>query len=232
MALNGAQGADNEDLAGEKVSHGHQGPCYLLELPAELRNEIYSLALYHPNGITIDCVSHRQLTPHLLALTATCKQIKNECAHFIFTQNCLRLKIHQHPGGFTRFVVFRNFCYETIIEARLGSKFGEFRIDTGFHGVAEFDIKAKILYSWVRWALDLCRQRTNNVRWCFEMHVGGVEVAYSISMRSRESALESLQSSKKSAHDTGDTLVQEDHSNIERAVTAYFMHCENEGPKY
>jgi hypothetical protein len=231
MALNEAQGAGIEDLAGEKPNNGHQDRCYLLELPAELRNEIYGLALYHPNGVTIDCVSHRQLTPHLLALTTTCKQIKNECAHLIFTQKCLHLRIYKHPGGYRQFMVFRDFCYETIIEAQLGSKFGEFRIDTEFHGVAEIDITGKILYSWVRWALDLCRQRTNNVRWCFKMHVGGVEVAYSIYMRSRESAPESLRSSKKSAHDMGDTLVQEDHSNIERAVTAYFMHCENEGPK-
>jgi hypothetical protein len=129
-------------------------------------------------------------------------------------------------------MVFRDFCYETIIEAQLGSKFGEFRIDTEFHGVAENDITGKILYSCVRWALDLCRQRTNNVRWCFEMHAGGMEVTYSISMRSMESALTSLRCSEKSVHDTGDTWMQEAHSSIERAVTAYFMHCENEGPKY
>jgi hypothetical protein len=129
-------------------------------------------------------------------------------------------------------MVFRNFCYETIIEAQLGSKFREIRVETGIHRLGEINVAGKILYSWVRWAFDLCRERTNHVHWCFKMLAGGEEVAYNISMRSKESALESFRCSEKSALDTGDTLLQRAHKDTEEALIAYFIHCEKEGHRY
>jgi hypothetical protein len=41
-----------EDHAADGRTNGGDSPCYLLKLPGELRNEIFSLALYHPGKIT------------------------------------------------------------------------------------------------------------------------------------------------------------------------------------
>ena len=67
-----------EELTVQETSETNTEPCFRLELPGELRNEIFSLALYYPNGVAIDCVAQKLSTPHPLALLATCKQIRKE----------------------------------------------------------------------------------------------------------------------------------------------------------
>ncbi|KAK3719121.1 hypothetical protein LTR37_004685 [Vermiconidia calcicola] len=73
-------------------ANGETGRCYLLELPAELRIDIYELALkqsdifvgmgYSGKRTTVELVNK-----HPLALTETCKQIREECGDLFFQLN-------------------------------------------------------------------------------------------------------------------------------------------------
>ncbi|KAK3720907.1 hypothetical protein LTR37_003570 [Vermiconidia calcicola] len=63
--------------------------CYLLELPAELRIHIYELALKQPDIIVRTALRDKTTVElsnkHPLALTKTCKQIREECGD-LFSQ--------------------------------------------------------------------------------------------------------------------------------------------------
>ncbi|KAK3629124.1 hypothetical protein LTR56_018245 [Elasticomyces elasticus] len=63
----------------------------LSKIPAELRNNISELALYQPNGVHFDLNTRMEqrsiLPPALLALTATCKQMRAETHDMLFAIN-------------------------------------------------------------------------------------------------------------------------------------------------
>lgn len=64
----------------------------LNKLPAELRNNIYELALHNPGGIDIDVmfankIITAQASQQLLALTETCKQIRQESLPLFYATN-------------------------------------------------------------------------------------------------------------------------------------------------
>ncbi|KAK3648970.1 hypothetical protein LTR56_007102 [Elasticomyces elasticus] len=63
----------------------------LSKIPAELRNRISELALYQPNGVHLDLYTRKEqrsiLPTALLALTATCKQMRAETHDMLFTIN-------------------------------------------------------------------------------------------------------------------------------------------------
>ncbi|KAK3719120.1 hypothetical protein LTR37_004684 [Vermiconidia calcicola] len=69
--------------------------CYLLELPAELRDEIFALALYCADGITINLESgtEKKRTSHPLALTMTCKQVQQECGKLFSEVNEVTIQL-------------------------------------------------------------------------------------------------------------------------------------------
>ncbi|KAK3720908.1 hypothetical protein LTR37_003571 [Vermiconidia calcicola] len=77
-----------------QVSH-QDNHCYLLELPGELRNEVFALALYYPEGITINLESEteKKRTSHPLALTMRCKQIRQECGDIFSDMNEVTIQL-------------------------------------------------------------------------------------------------------------------------------------------
>ena len=75
-----------------KLTHATVGNCYLLELPTELRNEIYSLVLGLEGGFATDLVCPWKSHEHPLALTMTCKQIQQECGDMFFRLNEVRFE--------------------------------------------------------------------------------------------------------------------------------------------
>ncbi|KAK4539387.1 hypothetical protein LTR36_010988 [Oleoguttula mirabilis] len=79
----------------------------LLTLPPELRLIIYEFAITHPTPIRLG-YHHRDAdrgirssnahTPHLLALTRTCVQIRSECNRLFFRQNAITCNIVNFPA--------------------------------------------------------------------------------------------------------------------------------------
>lgn len=70
-------------------------PCRLLQLPAELRNQIYEYTLRQNGGIIIVDISETSSatsTRHLLALETTCKQIRSETSGSLFELNNVELR--------------------------------------------------------------------------------------------------------------------------------------------
>jgi len=64
----------------------------LLCLPRELRDEIYSFAVIYPEGVTFAAATASdngsfklQYPHHLLAITKTCKQIREESLEYLET---------------------------------------------------------------------------------------------------------------------------------------------------
>lgn len=62
--------------------------CRLLELPSELRDEIFKLALQKSEDFTIDIDDHYTIP---LGVTGTCKQIYKECGDLLYSLNNLRI---------------------------------------------------------------------------------------------------------------------------------------------
>lgn len=101
-------------------------------LPAELREQIFSLALHQPDGITFrkgdywpaPCFSEETLdmrphfpTPYPLALAQTCRTIRNESAHFFYTLNIFRIECETEVGPWPAFQRFLDLMgHEHIAE--------------------------------------------------------------------------------------------------------------------
>lgn len=68
-------------------------PCYLLELPAELRNRIYELVLLSPNKINV----RKNFKPP--GILAASRQIRSEAWKIFFAQNDFRFIIHSCDGS-------------------------------------------------------------------------------------------------------------------------------------
>ncbi|KAK5684002.1 hypothetical protein LTS10_003866 [Elasticomyces elasticus] len=70
----------------------------LSKIPAELRNNISELALYQPNGVHLDLYTRMEqrssLPSALLALTATCKQMRAETHDMLFAINSFTIHTH------------------------------------------------------------------------------------------------------------------------------------------
>ena len=64
-------------------------PCHLLALPAELRNQIYTLALTHTEPISVDELG-RMVMPGLLGV---CKQIRDEAKDILYASNEFHLAV-------------------------------------------------------------------------------------------------------------------------------------------
>jgi hypothetical protein len=77
---------------------GVQKRCYLLELPRELRDDIYHRALHQPNGVTVKLYKTFMPTTDMLALMSTCKQIRQECGNIFFDSNELILEASIGPA--------------------------------------------------------------------------------------------------------------------------------------
>ena len=76
------------------TGHSSRQRCYLLELPGELRNEIYHHVFYQPSGLIIDLGGYKKKTsPVSLTILNTCKQIRKECGNLFFEMNELRLEL-------------------------------------------------------------------------------------------------------------------------------------------
>ena len=73
--------------------HITETDCRLLELPGELRNKIYELALYHPYGVFINLELRKKRGGNLLAITKSCKQIKKECGNLFFELNEININV-------------------------------------------------------------------------------------------------------------------------------------------
>ena len=71
------------------------------KLAPELRNKIYELALYHSEGFVISVskgtpvLKNKEGQSNVLALSATCKAIREETLAFFFSLNCFRLQTFQ-----------------------------------------------------------------------------------------------------------------------------------------
>ncbi|KAK5735939.1 hypothetical protein LTR17_007774 [Elasticomyces elasticus] len=74
----------------------------LSKIPAELRNTISELALYEPNGVHFDLytrMEQRSIVPTaLLALTATCQQMRAETHDMLFAINSCTIHTHYFRG--------------------------------------------------------------------------------------------------------------------------------------
>jgi hypothetical protein len=72
--------------------------CYFLErLPRELRDQIYHHTFFQPNGVKIHIFKPNPSMPDMpdmLALTSTCKQIRQECGNLFFEVNELILDVN------------------------------------------------------------------------------------------------------------------------------------------
>ena len=70
------------------------GGCRLLELPGELRNEIFKLALYQPDVVVLDMRSTKEENnKYPIALTQTCKQTHYECGDLFFELNEVKMEM-------------------------------------------------------------------------------------------------------------------------------------------
>ena len=143
---------------------GPDRPCHLLELPGELRNEIYKLALYHPGGVTFDCVTQKLLTRQPLALSMTCKQIRNESESIVFAQNDLRLESFTPIIHENQLRAGHRFLYSLLVSSRLGSKFRGVHLVTKSHDCSKPSKQGvrnhPTALSWFEmWMISLCRER-------------------------------------------------------------------------
>ena len=118
-------------------SQQQEAPCYLLKLPGELRNEIYSLALYLPDGFAIDYQLDKRNHANVLALTMTCKQVRKECEDLFFELNEIQFEgnlleclVGQDARRRTVESVER-FCKKVIYGYHLESKLRQVHFDLG-----------------------------------------------------------------------------------------------------
>ncbi|KAK4550267.1 hypothetical protein LTR36_003234 [Oleoguttula mirabilis] len=83
---------ETRDQAAE-TPHRHDEPCPLLQLPGELRNQIFEDALREPGGIIIHISEDKTSTnnKHIMALEATCKQFRREVGNLIFELNVVKV---------------------------------------------------------------------------------------------------------------------------------------------
>ena len=223
MALNKAQNANIEDSVAKKVSDGDHGHCYLLELPGELRNEIFGLALYHPNGVAIDCMSQVLLTPHPLALSATCKQLRKECDGLLFDQNELRLEITERPAEET-LPKLDAFCKYLILGAQLGSKFQGVHLVTEAYKIGRHGPTGTTMPSEVRWVFDACSESKCAGRWSLEAVDSGSVVAFSIPMQDQESAWKGVDCSLQQIENANSDHLTLFQRNLKSAVERHFRY--------
>jgi hypothetical protein len=81
--------------AAVRLKDSKEHRCYLLELlPRELRDEIYHHTLFQPDGVRIHIFKPNAPMPDMLALTSTCKQIRQECGNLFFEINELTLDVN------------------------------------------------------------------------------------------------------------------------------------------
>ncbi|KAK4898505.1 hypothetical protein LTR27_004102 [Elasticomyces elasticus] len=70
----------------------------LSKIPAELRIYISELALYRPNGVHVDLYTRSILPAALLALAATCKQMRAETHDMLFAINSFTIHTQYFSG--------------------------------------------------------------------------------------------------------------------------------------
>ena len=93
----------------------NQPQCPLLNLPAELRDEIYRDAMtVHPNRdgtvLLFTSSSHVEI-PSVLSLLLTCRQVHNEAQEMFYSINNLEV------GGFVASLVFDNCLLQGFIDS-------------------------------------------------------------------------------------------------------------------
>ena len=113
------------------ISAASTSHCHLLELPAELRNEIYSLVLTTEAEATINfCAGHKRFS-NLLALTESCKQIHEESADIFFKVNHVKFVLpilevfNQLPNLTRQMEEFAMFAIEEMVRRFNGIVFSD-----------------------------------------------------------------------------------------------------------
>jgi hypothetical protein len=168
----------------EQPSETSMEQCFLLELPAELRNEIFGLALYHPKGLVIDCLSKMPNAQNPLALTATCKQIWQECSGLLYAQHelVLYMPIAKCPTG--RLAAMVGYS-RMLFDIGVCEKFKGIRMSMGRINV--YDFVATADWGWYAFTslTSECRARQLPFCWSFQL---SREVAYDVRITKTRSA--------------------------------------------
>ena len=122
----------------------------LSKLPQELRDEIYGLSLQLPDDVLINNIGGRlQVSKELkgqkiLALTATCKQLRCESLKIFFSMNTFDYQTNvltRNLNDFTRHFIFCEWI--TLVELSCPSALKHVNIDLGWEFVCISDILSK-----------------------------------------------------------------------------------------
>lgn len=190
-------------------------PYHLLELPGELRNEIWSLALSYPEDVAIDCYTQKLLTPRPLALTLTCKQIRAECGDLIFRQNDLRLESSADETSYPPYDhLVENFCDFKLFLHKVPSKFGSVQIATEATGEGRYWWRSCGLHTWAYNLIKKCHTRKIYAAWLYYANVDGSSVAYSIPLIDQRYALAALERTRVDFEGEMPPKLQELHNSI------------------
>ncbi|KAK4631153.1 hypothetical protein CLAFUW4_02963 [Fulvia fulva] len=79
------------------ANNNANGIPHIFRIPAELRNQIWELALVKPNGVDFSCDGHQaKLTSsqhdHPMAIVQTCRQARNEGMGLFYSRNTFTIK--------------------------------------------------------------------------------------------------------------------------------------------
>jgi hypothetical protein len=163
---------------------GMQKRCYLLELPRELRDDIYHRALHQPNGVTVKLYKTFMPATNILALMSTCKQIRQECGNIFFDINELILEASIGPALKSSCTLksFERDCQSFLDRfcQRLSPIAGPQGVAKRFHGIQvladpkllllpeQYGFQDKFAWSGLAKAVATLLQQNQSLRVCWE----------------------------------------------------------------